>query len=171
MTTRKDRAADLMVKEFDADNAQPPRRMSEGAVGFDFEAEEIIKETQYSVWYRTGYGVQIPNGYFGDLRARSSVSETGLILANGAGIIDPDYRGEVQFRFYKAASYPHVKKSGMKVRWVERKNSVDLYEPGDRIGQLVIVPQATGQFSGVSVVDDFEDDTTRGEGGFGSTGA
>jgi dUTP pyrophosphatase len=146
-------AADLQVKPFSPENANPPQRMSEGAVGFDFYAEEIIHQGTMSIWYRTGYGVNIPDNCFGDLRARSSVSETGLFLANGAGVVDPDYQGEIQFRFYKA-----------------NKFSFDLYEPGDRIGQLIVVPAATRQFTGVEVVKDFTEQTERGEGGFGSTG-
>jgi dUTP pyrophosphatase len=144
--------ADLQVKSFSPENAKPPKRMSEGAVGFDFYAEEIVKEDPTSIWYRTGYGVNIPDDCFGDLRARSSVSETGLFLANGAGVVDPDYQGEVQFRFYKARTY-----------------DLDLYEPGDRIGQLIVVPAATRRFTGVEVVEDFNETTERGEGGFGST--
>jgi len=144
--------ADLQVTPFAAENAKPPKRMSNKAVGFDFYAEEIIRETKTDIWYRTGYGVNIPDDCFGDLRARSSVSGTGLFLANGAGVIDPDYQGEVQFRFYKARTF-----------------DLDLYEPGDRIGQLIVVPAATRRFTGVEVVEDFNETTERGEDGFGST--
>lgn len=153
---------DLTVKEFDVENAKPPEKMTDGAVGFDFYAEEIIREDPHSIWYRTGYGVNIPDGYYGDLRARSSVSETGLMLANGAGVIDTDYQGEVQFRFYKL----------MPDQIIEQilNEKVDKYEPGERIGQLIIVPQVTQKFDGVSVVEEFQKETKRGEDGFGSTG-
>jgi len=167
-------AADLQVKLFPpTDNAHPPQRMSERAVGFDFYAEEIILESRSKIWYRTGYGVNIPDNCFGDLRARSSVSETGLLLANGAGVVDPDYQGEVQFRFYKnkkdvsvsgETEHDHGTESIRHIR------QVDIYKPGDRIGQLIVVPQKTRIFTGVEVVEDFEGDTKRGEGGFGSTG-
>jgi dUTP pyrophosphatase len=154
---------DLTVKEFDVNNAEPPRRMTERAAGFDFWAEEIIEEGPRSIWYRTGYGVSIPNGYYGDLRARSSVSETGLILANGAGVIDPDYQGEVQFRFYKVDPDKPVLGG-------RPNRKVNIYKPGDRIGQMVITPQVTQKFDGVQVVNEFQSETERGEGGFGSTG-
>ena len=150
--------ADLLFKEFDADNAEPPRRMSDGAVGFDFWAEDIIHEDAYSIWYRTGYGVQIPEPFFGDLRARSSISETDMLLANGCGVVDPDYRGEIQFRFYKLK--PDVYGS----------RNVKVYTPGDRIGQMILVRSYHDQFTGTSVVDEFPDKTGRGESGFGSTG-
>jgi len=170
-------AADLQVKPFSPDNANPPQRMSEGAVGFDFYAEEIIHESPSEVWYRTGFGVNIPDDCFGDLRARSSVSETGLFLANGAGVVDPDYQGEVQFRFYKARE--DVRLFGPDRQKADRtdqqnqgkyKRRVDIYEPGDRIGQLVVVPAATRLFTGTEVVEDFTEETERGEAGFGSTG-
>jgi dUTPase len=163
--------ADLLFKEFDADNAEPPRRMSGGAVGFDFWAEEIIHEDAHSIWYRTGYGVQIPESFFGDLRARSSVSETGLVLANGCGVVDPDYRGEIQFRFYKQTSDMAVSDFGERTEaGQEYIRSVDIYEPGDRIGQMILVRSYHDQFTGTSVVDEFPDKTGRGESGFGSTG-
>ena len=170
-------AADLKVKPFDAEVANPPRRMSEGAVGFDFEAEEIIHESATEIWYRTGYGVNIPNDCFGDLRARSSISETGLLLANGAGVVDPDYQGEVQFRFYKAREDARL--FGPDREMADRadeqnqgsyKRRVEIYEPGDRLGQLIVVPQKTIMFSGTEVVEDFKESTERGEGGFGHTG-
>lgn len=168
--------ADLLFKEFDADNAEPPRRMSDGAVGFDFWAEEIIHEDAHSIWYRTGYGVQIPESFFGDLRARSSVSETGLVLANGCGVVDPDYRGEIQFRFYKIKEdkrqsfYLDEALADQKYKSVPYNRNVDIYEPGDRIGQMVLVRSYHDQFTGTSVVDEFPDETERGESGFGSTG-
>lgn len=153
-------AGDLLFKPFgDPEHAEPPQRMSKEAVGYDFYAEEIIHEDRRSIWYRTGYGVAIPSPLFGDLRARSSVSETGLLLANGAGIVDPDYRGEVQFRFYK------IEQDSSK-----RRRNVDVYEPGDRIGQMILVRSQHAKFTGVSVVDEWPSETERGEGGFGSTG-
>jgi dUTP pyrophosphatase len=165
--------ADLQVKPFSPKNAKPPKRMSEGAVGFDFYAEEIIQEDRTSIWYRTGYGVNIPDDCFGDLRARSSVSETGLFLANGAGVVDPDYQGEVQFRFYKNdPDLPPVHESEFpdyRVQGQPYVRNSDIYDPGDRIGQLIVVPAATRRFTGVEVVEDFNETTERGEGGFGST--
>lgn len=169
--------SDLELKPFPpVNNASKPQRMTEGAVGFDFYAEEIVEETDMAIWYRTGYGVNIPDDCFGDLRARSSVSETGLFLANGAGVVDPDYQGEVQFRFYKAKHDarvfdPAYKKKADREDDTQRywSRQVDIYEPGDRIGQLLVLPVATRIFAGTKVVEDFDEDTERGEGGFGST--
>lgn len=164
----------LQVKPFDpVNNAQPPQRMTDGAVGFDFWAEEIIRETSSMIWYRTGYGVNIPNAYFGDLRARSSVSKTGLVLANGAGVVDPDYQGEIQFRFYKVWEDESVYKlepdrvDGAQRSWMRRS---EIYEPGERLGQMILVPHKSHLFGGVEVIDDFDHKTERGEGGHGSTG-
>jgi len=170
-------AADLQVKPFSPENAKPPKRMSKKAVGFDFYAEEIIRETPTDIWYRTGYGIDIPDDCFCDLRARSSVAETGLFLANGAGVVDPDYQGEVQFRFYKVREdtrtfqdrrFEHDRVDKRNGATYQRR--VDIYKPGDRIGQLIVVKAATRRFTGVEVVEDFTEATERGGGGFGSTG-
>lgn len=83
------------------DNAQEPIQATDMAAGVDLHAAEILRDTKHEFWVDTGIAFDIPQGIFGDLRARSSVSETGLFLANGAGVIDPDYTGTVQFRFYK----------------------------------------------------------------------
>ncbi|WP_439815775.1 dUTP diphosphatase [Zavarzinia sp. CC-PAN008] len=96
----------------------------------------------------TGLRVQIPLGFCGLLVPRSSTGEKGLRLANTVGIIDSDYRGEILVSATTAR--PGV-----------------VVAPGDRIAQLVIVPVPTLH---VEVVDSL-DDSPRGAGGFGSTGA
>lgn len=160
------------------EHAKTPARMSEGAAGFDFYAEEIIHEDSRSIWYRTGFAVNIPNDTFGDLRARGSVSKRGLFLANGAGVLDPDFHGEVQFRFYKIREdirlFGYMEGSLACDRTDEYghayRREVDVYQPGDRIGQMVIVPQLTTSYGGVQLVSSFDETTERGEGAFGSTG-
>jgi len=167
----------LKVKQIgQPEHAKTPARMSGGAAGFDFYAEEIIHEDSRSIWYRTGFAVNIPNDTFGDLRARGSVSKRGLFLANGAGVLDPDFHGEVQFRFYKVK--PDINLYRDNRRGSDRTDSygerykrrVNVYQPGDRIGQMVIVPQLTTSYDGVQLVSSFDETTERGEGAFGSTG-
>ena len=101
-------------------NAVIPRKGTAGAAGFDLTAVRI-EETDQFVKYDTGIAVQIPAGYFGMLVPRSSVVKTGMHMGNSIGIIDSDFVGELSAVFYL--------RSGCKV-----------YNVGDRIGQLLIVP-------------------------------
>lgn len=127
-------------------NAVMPKRGTTGAAGFDLTAVSI-EETDQFVKYYTGIAVQIPAGYFGMLVPRSSVVNTGLLMGNSVGIIDSDYVGELSAVFYL--------RSGCKV-----------YNVGDRIGQLVIVPIPAVEFVEAEELSE----TERGAGGYGSTG-
>lgn len=115
--------------------------------GIDLAAIEFRHINDEVVEYDTGIAVEVPEGYMGLLIARSSVSKKGLYLCNGAGVIDPSYRGPLKFRFYCRGTYK-------------------LYIPGERIGQLIIVPQPHVNLLKVDALSD----TSRGIGGFGSTG-
>lgn len=128
-------------------NAVTLRQGTSGAAGFDLTAVSIeIFDT--TLKYDTGIAVEIPPGYVGLLFPRSSVCKTGLSLANSVGVIDSDYRGSISFVFYKPMPwYVH-------------------YLPGDRIGQMVIVPIPEVDFVEVEELSE----TERGEGGYGSTG-
>ena len=82
-------------------------------------------------------------------RPRSSVWRTGMVLSNSIGTLDEFYRGEAK------AVYYHV------------MPNMPRYRVGDKIGQiyLSVAPKVTFEF-----VDEINEDTERGEGGFGSTG-
>lgn len=147
------------------DNAQEPIQATDMAAGVDLHAAEILRDTKHELWVDTGIAFDIPQGIFGDLRARSSVSETGLVLANGAGVIDPDYTGTVQFRFYKIG----------RCVWVDHIDGVDprfypavpkTYEIGERVGQVVFQPYLNADLEETDALSD----TARGDNGFGSTG-
>ena len=97
----------------------------------------------------TGLAVAIPAGYVGILAVRSSMGiKRGVTLANGIGVIDSDYRGEVGVGLVNIGS--------------------DAYTilPGDRIAQLMVIPVAQ---PALELVEELPA-TDRGEGGFGSTG-
>lgn len=109
-----------------------------------------------NVWkYGLGLAFQIDRGVLAELpskfaisfRPRSSVYKTGLVLSNCVGTIDEDYRGEVSAIFYKVADG-------------------EIYNVGDRIGQIYFSKTVPMDFE---VVDEISD-TERGAGGFGSTG-
>lgn len=127
-------------------NAVMPRKGTTGAAGFDLTAVRI-EETDQFVKYHTGIAVEIPAGYFGMLVPRSSVVKTGMHMGNSIGIIDSDYVGELSAVFYL--------RSGCKV-----------YNVGERIGQLVIVPIPEVEYVEVEELPE----TERGDGGYGSTG-
>ena len=140
----------LKVKKL-AENAKLPTRAHYGDAGLDLYATSKTIEKGLVV-YGTGLAIEIPYGYVGLLFQRSSVCTTDLMLSNAVGVLDATYRGEVTFKFRPTANVP--------------LQDLQVYEIGDRIGQLVIVK-----------IDDFEPEfadelspTTRGIGGYGSTG-
>lgn len=94
-----------------------------------------------------GVRVAIPDGYYGQLTLRSSAGKKGLTIPNGVGIIDSGYRGNIKL-LVAAVAEPV------------------LVAAEERICQLIILPLPHVDME-VGVVDD---DTDRGQGGFGSTG-
>lgn len=96
----------------------------------------------------TGLSMEIPEGYEVQIRARSGLASKGLILPNGPGTIDSDYRGEV------------------KVLLLNLSGADFIIEPAMRIAQAVIAPVIQAKFT----LADSLSATERGEGGFGSTG-
>ena len=82
--------------------------------------------------------------------ARSGLSaKHGIALANGIGVIDPDYRGELLVSVVNLSDTPYT------------------FTDGERIAQLLLLPIIRGEFE----IADTLSDTERGSGGFGSTGA
>lgn len=128
-------------------NAVIPKQGTAGAAGFDLTAVSIEKN-ETMLKYDTGIAVEIPHGYVGLVFPRSSVCKTGLSLANSVGVIDSDFRGSISLVFYK------------------NTQCIVPYWPGDRIGQLVIVPIPEVEYVEVGELSE----TERGAGGYGSTG-
>lgn len=137
------------------ENAVIPTQGSAGAAGLDLTAvtvDEKINQNNYQtsyIEYDTGLAIEIPEGHVGLIFPRSSISNYDLSLANAVGVIDSDYRGSIKFRF-KPTREPFTKR----------------YNPGDRVGQLIIIPVPKVEL----VVAEELDGTTRGQGGYGSTG-
>ena len=97
----------------------------------------------------TGIAVAIPEGHVGLLAARSSLAaKKAMTLANGVGIIDSDYRGEI------------------KIPIIPLDGCHNLIQAGTRIAQLLILPIALPTVEVVSVLPE----SARGLGGFGSSG-
>jgi dUTP pyrophosphatase len=132
------------------DSAVIPQYAKAGDAGMDLTAtsRELVDHGSYGyVEYGTSLSLEIPEGYVGLIFPRSSISKTGLVLANAVGVIDSGYRGEVKCRF----------------KWIR---DTALYEVGERIAQLIILPYPTIELQEAEALTE----TLRGENGFGSTG-
>lgn len=131
-------------------SAVAPKQGTAGAAGFDLTATSRFYSGKHGTWeYGTGIAVEIPPGYAGLVMPRSSIFKTGLVLSNGVGLIDSDYRGEVKAKFH-----------------IIDDQRMKPYEVGDRIAQLVIVPIPEVEYVEVDKLTE----TERGTGGYGSTG-
>lgn len=131
-----------------AEDMKPTRAHTHDA-GADLRASEgvFIGSGRFAK-VSTGVRVSIPEGYVGLLAARSSLCARGLLMANGVGVIDAGFTGEIKVPLYNAGNTP--------------SNVL----AGERIAQLVILPCMLPKFEQVESLGD----TERSEGGFGSTG-
>lgn len=101
--------------------------------------------------YGLGFATEIPVGWQAKFYPRSSICKTDMVLSNGVGVIDAGYRGEWQAFFLVETQV----------------SSPRIYQLGDRIGQIQFERVAEIQFEEVDELPD----STRGGGGFGSTGS
>ncbi len=130
-----------------------PAPASAGSAGLDLRAA-IGEETTLAPGRRllvpTGFAVELPGGYEGQVRPRSGLAvRHGVTVVNAPGTIDSDYRGEILVALVHHGEEPLVLRRG------------------DRIAQLVVAPVAA-----VEIEETVElDETDRGSGGFGSTGS
>lgn len=134
------------------DTAILPERGSAYAAGYDLFAdiqENVEINPHETKMIGTGLAMEIPEGYFGGVFARSGLSaKEGLRPANCVGVVDADYRGEVKVALHN---------DGEVVREIK---------VGQKIAQLVVVPFLSVEFDEVAELSE----TVRGVGGFGSTG-
>lgn len=131
-----------------------PQYQTNGAAAIDLHADlpgkKYILVGSVSELIPTGLSMSIPNGYVGVIVPRSSLGhKKAIILGNGTGIIDSDYRGPIMVSLYNRGF-----------------NCKEKIEPGDRIAQMLFMPVQQVAFQEVDELDE----TERGEGGFGSTG-
>ncbi len=129
-----------------------PTYGSGAAAGADLYAcleGEVSIAPGETFWVPTGLAMEIPQGCAGLIYARSSMgTKRGLAPANKVGVIDSDYRGEIQVVLFNHSSKDQI------------------IAPGERVAQIVITPVITPGFCEADELSD----TTRGSGGFGSTG-
>lgn len=141
---------DVKIKKLHP-NAVIPIYAKDGDAGLDLTATSIIFIDNRQITYGTGLSMEIPNGYVGLIFPRSSIRKMELELSNSVGVIDSGYRGEIQVTFNKT---------------LRNVFGIPVYNIGDRIAQIIIIPYPKINF----VVSDELSDTERGVGGFGSTG-
>jgi len=127
-----------------------PSYHSEGAAGLDLRADEACTLAPGERrLVPTGLAVELPPGHEGQVRPRSGLAaKHGIGMVNAPGTIDQDYRGEVGVILVNHGREPFEVKRG------------------ERIAQLVVAPVTRVE---VVLVDELSD-TSRGHGGFGSTG-
>jgi len=129
-----------------------PKYETEGSAGMDLMAnidDSVVLAPGERKLIPTGISIALPTGYEAQIRPRSGLAiKHGVTVLNTPGTIDSDYRGEIM------------------VILANLSNADFKIERGMRIAQMIIAQFVQGKFS---VVDDL-DATSRGSGGFGSTG-
>lgn len=122
------------------------------SAGMDLRAnlpEAIVLKPLERVIVKTGLFIELPIGYEAQVRPRSGLAaKKGITVLNSPGTVDADYRGEIG------------------VILVNLSNEAFIIENGERIAQLVIAKHERAEWITVETLSE----TSRGEGGFGSTG-
>ncbi len=122
------------------------------SAGLDLKAaidEPIVLEPLKRAIVPTGLFIALPEGFEAQIRPRSGLAaKHGITVLNSPGTIDADYRGE------------------LKVILVNLSDEAFTINPGERIAQMVVARFEQVQWK----LSDSLDETSRGEGGFGSTG-
>lgn len=132
-----------------------PSYETAGAAGADVRAslgagEKLLIKPGERVLVPSGFSMEIPQGFEVQVRPRSGLSfKTGLMVLNSPGTIDSDYRGEVKIILGNLGKVDEV------------------INHGDRVAQLVIAPVIQARY--IESTEELSS-TTRGAGGFGSTG-
>ena len=128
-----------------------PSRQTTGSAGFDLSSAEpdVVLAPGERRLVSTGLAVEIPPGIEGQVRPRSGLAlRHGITMPNAPGTIDSDYRGEVRVILQNLGS-----------------ETVTIVR-GDRIAQLVFARYETPELVDVTELEQ----SSRGAGGFGSTG-
>ena len=138
---------DVKIRKVHPDAVIPFRAHATDA-GMDVIAISMEMTEDY-VEYDTGLQFQLPEGYAMLIFPRSSNSKKDLLLCNSVGILDAGYTGNLKLRF-KLTMEGYTEK---------------IYNPGDKVGQIMIIPYPEINFIETEVFNE----TERGDGGFGST--
>jgi len=142
----------MIIKIINKSNHELPNYETIASAGMDLRAnlseDRILKPLERSI-VGTGLFIELPMGYEAQVRPRSGLAaKKGITVLNAPGTIDADYRGEIG------------------VILVNLSNEDFIIENGERIAQLVIAKHDRAEWIQVNELAE----TTRGDGGFGSTG-
>ena len=142
----------MTIKIINKSDHQLPEYETGASAGMDLRAnisEAVILKPLARAIIKTGLFIELPVGFEAQVRPRSGLAaKHGLTVLNSPGTVDADYRGEIG------------------VILVNLSNTDFKIENGERIAQLVIAKHERAAWLEVEQLNE----TTRGEGGFGSTG-
>lgn len=129
--------------------AVAPSYQSDGSAGSDLRClNRVALLPNVPTLIDTGVAIALPRDTAGLVYLRSSIALQGILLCNGVGVIDPDYRGTIKLLVTNTCSTTVV------------------FQQGDRLAQLLVTPILTPSFKVMTELDT----TNRADGGFGSTG-
>ena len=142
----------MQVKIINKSAHKLPHYETEASAGMDLRAnisEAVTLKPLERTIVKTGLFIELPVGYEAQVRPRSGLAaKKGITVLNAPGTIDADYRGEIG------------------VILVNLSNEEFTIENGERVAQMVIAKHEHISWEEVDTLEE----TTRGEGGFGSTG-
>ena len=142
----------VTIKIVNTSSNSLPEYATDGSAGMDLRAdlaEPLFFHSLERKLIPTGLYIELPMGYEAQVRPRSGLAlRQGVTCLNSPGTIDSDYRGEI------------------KIILVNLSGEDQIIHPGDRIAQLVLQKVEKINWEQVKVISE----TTRNEGGFGSTG-
>ncbi len=137
----------IKVKKINPNAVLPKKAYEEDACDDLSCCEDCEVKYGELVKVRTGLVFEIPEGYMVEIRPRSGISSSGVVIPNAPATIDSSYRGEVLVAMY--GEFGHV-----------------MFKAGDRIAQIRVVRLESTTYCETNEVSE----TSRGSGGFGSTG-
>ena len=143
----------MIVKIVNHSKHELPKYETSSSAGMDLRAnleDPITMKPMERVLVPTGLFIELPDGFEAQVRPRSGLAiKHGISVLNSPGTIDADYRGEIRVILVNLSQEPFV------------------IQDGDRIAQMVISSHVQVQWEAVGVLNE----TQRGAGGFGHTGA
>jgi|SRR5208283_3015718 len=138
----------IKVKKLHPD-AKLPTRTHDGDAGYDLHIlDDVTIPPGEIVKAKTGIAIELPDGYWGFIKERSSTALKGLVVTV-AGVVDNGYRGEIILGLFNTSE-----------DWAH-------YEAGSKVAQIIPISLYDGDIIEVNKLGD----SSRGHGGFGSTGS
>ena len=162
------------------EEAVAPFYAYESSAGLDLTATSRTMDEYGNIVYGTGIQIEIPKGYVGLLYTRSSNHKKKLDFTCCVGVIDSDYRGEITMKYRPSTTFIYFSsiwkrlsslffgapKGDCNLKTAFCIKDDDIYEVGDRIGQLIIMSYPKIELVPVRELSQ----SARGENGYGSSG-